>query len=66
MRHSAQGSRVQVDPDRDRFIDLVRVASMVVVVVLWLSGMPALTAGRVVEPERRRGDSRAVAHHLDW
>jgi len=57
---------VQVDPDRDRFIDLVRVASMVVVVVLWLSGMPALTAGRVVEPERRRGDSRAVASHLDW
>jgi hypothetical protein len=57
---------VQVDPDRDRFIDLVRVASMVVVVVLWLSVMPDLTAGRVVEPERRRGDSRAVAHHLDW
>ena len=57
---------MQVDPDRDRFIDLVRVASMVVVVVLWLSGMPALTAGRVVEPERRRGDSRAVAPHLDW
>ena len=36
--------------DRDRFIDLVRVTSMVTVVVLhWLSVMPALTAGRVVD-----------------
>jgi len=58
---------VQVDPNRDRFIDVVRVASMVMVVVLHrLSVMPALTAGRIVEPERRRGDSRAVTHHLDW
>ena len=58
---------MQVDPDRDSFIDLVRVASMVVVLVLhWLSVMAALTAGRIVEPERRRGDSRAVTHHLDW
>ena len=36
--------------DRDRFIDLVRVTSMVVVVVLhWLSVMPDLTHGRVVD-----------------
>jgi hypothetical protein len=48
MRRSAQGSRAEVvlpDPDRDRFIDFVRVTSMVVVVVLhWLSVVPALTA----------------------
>ena len=53
MRGSAQGSRVQVvvpDPDRDRFIDLVRVTSMVVVVLLhWLSVMPNLTGGKVVD-----------------
>jgi hypothetical protein len=54
MRRSAQGSRVGAvapDPDRDRFIDLVRVTSMVVVVVVlhWLSVMPALTAGKVVD-----------------
>jgi len=53
MRRSAQGSSavaVAPDPDRDRFIDLVRVTSMVVVVVLhWLSVMPALTAGKVVD-----------------
>ncbi len=36
--------------DRDRFIDLVRVTSMVVVVVLhWLSVMPDLTHGRFVD-----------------
>ena len=41
---------VAPNPDRDRFIDLVRVTSMVTVVVLhWLSVMPALTAGRVVD-----------------
>jgi len=53
MRRSAQGSRgdvVVLDPDRDRFIDLVRVTAMVVVVVLhWLSVMPALTDGKVVD-----------------
>jgi hypothetical protein len=53
MRRGAQGSRAEVvapDPDRDRFIDLVRVTSMVAVVVLhWLSVMPALTAGRIVD-----------------
>ncbi len=39
-----------LDPDRDRFIDLVRVTAMVVVVVLhWLSVMPALTDGKVVD-----------------
>lgn len=41
---------VSSDPDRDRFIDLVRVTSMVTVVVLhWLSVMPALANGRVVD-----------------
>lgn len=41
---------VATDPDRDRFIDLVRVTSMVTVVVLhWLSVMPALANGRVVD-----------------
>jgi hypothetical protein len=53
MRRSAQGSRgdvVVLDPDRDRFIDLVRVTAMVVVVVLhWLSVMPAQTDGKVVD-----------------
>jgi hypothetical protein len=53
MRRSAQQSRVRVaatDPDRDRFIDLVRVTSMVVVVMLhWLSVMPALVDGKVVD-----------------
>jgi Acyltransferase family len=53
MRRSAQGSRADVvapEPDRDRFIDLVRVTSMVVVVVLhWLSVMPALTDGKIVD-----------------
>jgi hypothetical protein len=53
MRRSAQPSSVEVtstDPDRDRFIDLVRVTSMVVVVVLhWLSVMPALQDGKVVD-----------------
>jgi hypothetical protein len=55
MRRSAQDHREQVvatDPDRDRFIDLVRVASMVAVVVLhWLSVMPALVDGRVVDQD---------------
>jgi hypothetical protein len=53
MRRSTQQSRAEVaeaDPDRDRFIDLVRVTSMVVVVVLhWLSIMPSLTDGKVVD-----------------
>lgn len=54
MRRSAQDSRIEVvgpDPDRDRFIDLVRVISMITVVALhWLSVMPALTAtGKVVD-----------------
>jgi hypothetical protein len=53
MPGSPQDTRVEIvapNPDRDRFIDLVRVTSMVTVVVLhWLSVMPALTAGRVVD-----------------
>src|ERR1035437_6832737 len=53
MRHGAYHSPAEVDatdPDRDRFIDLVRVTSMVTVVVLhWLSVMPALIDGRVVD-----------------
>lgn len=53
MRRSAQHSRAAVapsDPDRDRFIDLVRVTSMVTVVVLhWLSVMPDLIDGRFVD-----------------
>ena len=54
MRRSAQDTRIEVvgpDPDRDRFIDLVRVISMITVVALhWLSVMPALTAtGKVVD-----------------
>ena len=53
MRHGAYHSPAEVDatdPDRDRFIDLVRVTSMVTVVVLhWLSVMPALNDGRVVD-----------------
>ena len=53
MRHSAQQSSAKVDtadPDRDRFIDLVRVTSMVTVVLLhWLSVMPTLSGGRVVD-----------------
>jgi hypothetical protein len=54
MRRSAQDTRIEVvgpDPDRDRFIDLVRVISMITVVELhWLSVMPALTAtGKVVD-----------------
>jgi hypothetical protein len=53
MPGSPQDTRAEIvapNPDRDRFIDLVRVTSMVTVVVLhWLSVMPALTAGRVVD-----------------
>ena len=53
MPGSPRDTRVESvapNPDRDRFIDLVRVTSMVTVVVLhWLSVMPALTAGRVVD-----------------
>lgn len=53
MRRSAQGTRPTVvlpGPDRDRFIDLVRVTSMVVVVVLhWLSVMPTVVGGKVVD-----------------
>src|SRR5450631_2024717 len=53
MRRSAQqGSRTEAStgPDRDRFIDLVRVTSMVAVVVLhWLSVLPALVNGKVVD-----------------
>jgi len=53
MRRGAQGRRLEVvasEPDRDRFIDLVRVTSMVTVVVLhWLSVMPSLVNGRVVD-----------------
>jgi hypothetical protein len=53
MRRSAQQSSAKVDtagPDRDRFIDLVRVTSMVTVVLLhWLSVMPTLTGGSVVD-----------------
>ncbi len=38
------------DVDRDRFVDLVRVACMVTVVLLhWLSVMPDLRAGKVVD-----------------
>ncbi|HZX98094.1 MAG TPA: hypothetical protein VFE92_01160 [Dermatophilaceae bacterium] len=63
MRRSAQESSAEVtstDPDRDRFIDLVRVTSMVVVVVLhWLSVMPALQEGRVV----RMGSNHTLAHN---
>ena len=37
-------------PDRDRFIDLVRVSAMLAVVVLhWLSVMPDLRNGHVVD-----------------
>ncbi|HEX7397373.1 MAG TPA: hypothetical protein VF312_07495 [Propionibacteriaceae bacterium] len=53
MRGGVQGSRAEVvvpAPDRDRFIDLVRVTSMVVVVLLhWLSVMPDLAGGKVVD-----------------
>ena len=53
MPGSPQDTRAEIvapNPDRGRFIDLVRVISMVTVVVLhWLSVMPALTAGRVVD-----------------
>ena len=53
MRHNAQRSSAEVDtaaPDRDRFIDFVRVTSMVTVVLLhWLSVMPTLSGGRVVD-----------------
>jgi hypothetical protein len=49
----AQNRRMDVldtDQGRDRFIDLVRVTSMVSVVVLhWLSVMPALASGNVVD-----------------
>jgi len=51
--HATQRNPAKVhasDPDRDRFIDLVRVTSMITVVVLhWLSVMPALSDGRVVD-----------------
>src|SRR5665811_333867 len=53
MRGGVQGSRAEVvvpAPDRDRFIDLVRVTSMVVVVLLhWLSVMPDLAGGKDVD-----------------
>ena len=53
MPGSPRDTRVEIvapNLDRDRFIDLVRVTSMVTVVVLhWLSVMPTLTAGRVVD-----------------
>jgi len=53
MRRSAQQSSAKVDtadPDTDRFIDLVRVTCMVTVVLLhWLSVMPTLTGGRVID-----------------
>jgi surface polysaccharide O-acyltransferase-like enzyme len=53
MRGGAKGSRAEVvvpAAQRDRFIDLVRVTSMVVVVLLhWLSVMPDLTDGKVVD-----------------
>ena len=53
MRGGANGSRAEVvvpAAQRDRFIDLVRVTSMVVVVLLhWLSVMPDLTDGKVVD-----------------
>ena len=52
MRRRALGARpVHVPgPGRDRFIDLVRVTSMVAVVVLhWLSVMPTLLDGTVVD-----------------
>jgi hypothetical protein len=52
MRGSAPGSRgdILVRPERDRFIDLVRVTAMSAVVLLhWLSVMPDLRAGKVVD-----------------
>ena len=53
MRGGVQGSRAEVvvpAPDRDRFIDLVRVTPMVVVVLLhWLSVMPDPAGGKVVD-----------------
>ena len=43
-------SSARADPPRDRFIDLVRVVSMFAVVVLhWISVMPDLRNGRVVD-----------------
>jgi surface polysaccharide O-acyltransferase-like enzyme len=52
MWRSAQGSRaiVLAQEGRDRFIDLVRVTAMFAVVLLhWLSVMPALKDGTVVD-----------------
>src|SRR5665811_97710 len=64
MRRSTQQSRAEVaeaDPDRDRFIDLVRVTSMVVVVVLhWLSIMPILTSKHLQTSLSSSGVLRAV------